>query len=337
MEFKNLKIKKFDIKILVVFFIFLILIASRRWQQLIEPSIWVEDGTIILPELLLDGLLSFFKPSNSYLTTSSKIISYISLLFGLENYALVSSYISLFFSTLVVMAVWLSPTKLSYKLFSALLVIFIPTNSEVFGTPLYSFWWASLLLFLAVLWDNNTINFNWRLFYIILGGLSSPLSVILFPLFLFRSWKNRQKTIEIVHGIVAFVIALIQAYFIISEQAKFSSLNIKDILLFTIPKYLGSYSLQHFITSEFHQKTELIILWSSGLITLVTLIFSIKKEKYLIVLLLIIAVTTSCLRVNPGIVHSALAGPRYFFSLSYYFLGLLLIVWIMKGNLCQVF
>jgi hypothetical protein len=52
-------------------------------------------------------------------------------------------------------------------------VLLVPTDGEVFAVSEYSFWWAGILLLLALLWDHGL---PWlRAGYIVLGGLSSPL------------------------------------------------------------------------------------------------------------------------------------------------------------------
>lgn len=65
---------------------------------------------------------------------------------------------------------------------SALLV---PTDREVFGVCLYTFWWTSFLLFLVVLWNERSQDIRWRLVSVLLGGLSSPVIFLITPFLLF--------------------------------------------------------------------------------------------------------------------------------------------------------
>ncbi|NJL44994.1 MAG: hypothetical protein HC922_03085 [Leptolyngbyaceae cyanobacterium SM2_3_12] len=79
-----------------------------------------------------------------------------------------------------------------------LIIALLPYNPEVFSTPLYIFWWTSLLLLLPLLrsLDNRINNPRERLTLVLLlliGGLSSPLCIILLPLMLLRASLTRQR------------------------------------------------------------------------------------------------------------------------------------------------
>ncbi len=145
----------------------------RRPDQFLSPYIWVEDGTIVLPAFAARGWWSILEPVNGYLIMASKLItlSAFQISFGLAAH--IALWLTVAFTTLVVLAVAFSPTHLRYKPLCALAVLLVPTDAEVFAVSEYAFWWAGILLILAVLWDGGR---PWlRAGYVLLGGLSSPL------------------------------------------------------------------------------------------------------------------------------------------------------------------
>jgi len=158
----------------ILFTSFTLLLASRRWLQLVSPQVWDEDGTKIIPGLINHGLTSFLTPVNGYLITVPKIISLISLTISFSHYPLISTILAWLFIASVGLAVAISPTHLKLKIACALLIFLIPSNPEVFGLPLYTFWWSSILLFLLALWDEKNLQLKWRVIFLFLGGLSSP-------------------------------------------------------------------------------------------------------------------------------------------------------------------
>ena len=70
----------------------------------------------------------------------------------------------------VVLAVAFSPTHLKCAPICALSIILVPTDAEVFVVSSYAFWWAGILVFLALFWDTRrgrdwlrlTVRRSWR-------------------------------------------------------------------------------------------------------------------------------------------------------------------------------
>lgn len=295
--------------------VLLLLLFLRRADALLYPSVWCEDGTQVLPSLILDGMAGLFTPVNGYMILSSKIISGLALLFGIQFYPLISSLFALIFSFGCVMAVWLCPTNLKYKFFCALGCILIPTDPECFGTPLYSFWWSGLLLILLVLWNADGDRLWLRVSLLLLAGFSSPLIVGLAPFFLARAiflrYSKHSKQ-EIIIGVAAMGIAAIQFWFILQQKSG-GVLDINMIMQNTIPKFLGGFVVWPiFKDSALYTSLQ----WIASIL-LVAIFVKINKKWSIWLLALILVyglmVALSVARVSPQILHPVLAGPRYFF------------------------
>jgi len=167
-------------KIILLALIIGTLLVLRRPYQFLYPAVWVEDGTVLIPEGLEYGFRAIFRPINGYLVFVPRIINLLSLQFPLEYYPEVSTFLGASFNIFVFFCVVYSPTILKWKTLCAIAVFLIPVNSEVYVLPSYTFWLASVLLILALLWDPSTEKGNrlissLRAFFLILGGLSSPL------------------------------------------------------------------------------------------------------------------------------------------------------------------
>ena len=137
--------------------VLLFLLFLRRADALLYPSVWCEDGTQVLPSLILDGLKGIFYPVNGYMILSSKIISGLSLLCGVQFYPTISSLLALLYSFGCVTAVWLCPTNLKYKFFLCPRLRFSSDRPRVF--------WNSPLFILVVWVAVNSTRFmecRWR-------------------------------------------------------------------------------------------------------------------------------------------------------------------------------
>src|SRR5690606_37439098 len=109
-----------------------------------------------------------------------------------------------------------APTLLRYKFLCAVAILFIPSNPEVFVLPLYSFWWGTLLVFLALLWNTDSRGHVLRIFCISLGALSSPIVILCVPLFALRLFFYRNR-IEVVSLFLVLFLSLVQGYFVFTK------------------------------------------------------------------------------------------------------------------------
>ena len=255
----SLKSIKLRYQLISLMALLLGLLATRRWQQIISPQVWAEDGVRILPQYIREGWFSFFEPVNGYLVTIPKIISAVSLEVSFLNYPLISTILSWLFITLVGLAIAYSPTKMHDKALCAIAVFMIPSDPEVFGLPLYTFWWSSLLLFLVALWDEKVPLIGWRIGFVMICGLSSPVIIAILPILYFRSYRYRSLHAEHTVASIATLIAAVQLYFILqisSSEAGFPPLE--SLLKFIVPKFFGRFLIGNWIDNG-------LCLWLAGM------------------------------------------------------------------------
>lgn len=300
---------KFKLTFILVCFSLLFL---RRPMEFIAPYVWAEDGTWNIPHYLDYGFWSLLQPVQGYLILPSKIISAISLKLSFVHYPELSIYLSALFSVFCLYLIAYAPTLLRYKVLCALAVLIIPSNPEVFVLPLYSFWWGTLLIFLALLWNTERKSNALRFFCIILAGLSSPIIILCAPLFILRAAIYRQRT-EVIITILIIVISTIQGYFVFTK-ADMTGVGVLDIVRDIVPilvKFIGQY-----FYSNISYPTDTLLTF----IVVPFLIWCwIRKRKELgfpfliLVCLYAIAILATVKRVSIDIIDPHNAGPRYFF------------------------
>lgn len=310
-NFSGLQTNNWRFKLAFVLLCFLLLFL-RRPMEFITPYIWNEDGTWNIPHYLDFGIFSLFQPVQGYLILPSKIISAISLKISFIHYPEISIYLSAFFSVFCLFLIAYSPTLLRYKLLCALAVILIPTNPEVFVLPLYSFWWGTLLIFLALLWNTEQKNNCLRFFCIVVAGLSSPIIVLCAPLFVLRAFFYRPR-IEIVSAGLVITLFTVQGYFVFTK-ANMTSIGLLDVLsnLITIlAKFIG----QYFYRNISYPADVLLMC------TVVSFLFWCWYKKktelglpfFLLFCLYALAIFATVKRAPIEMIDPHTAGPRYFF------------------------
>jgi hypothetical protein len=294
----------------LLFVLFTVLTASRRHWQYLSPQVWAEDGTNVIPGLALHGWASFIEPVNGYLITLPKLITMLALSISVVHYPLISSLISAACMGLVATAIALSPTHLRGRFLCALAVCMVPMDPEVFGLPLYMFWWSSLLLFLLALWDEEHAKLAWRLLFLLAGGLSSPMVMLVFPLLLLRSYRYRHIRAELVLGVVICAIVALQGSYIAAGGGG-TMPPLEHILINLVPVFFGHFALGGLSTDPNW-------LWAGGLVViflLSTWIWQARRSPHtwILVFLLAGAICMVVLRVDPRVLNPRLTAQRYFF------------------------
>jgi hypothetical protein len=325
-SFARRAISRHRVRIALLFFACLGLLASRRWQQLVQPQTWNEDGSVVLPQLMSEGWVTLLEPMNGYLIASSKIISVFSFSVSLAHYPLVSTAITWIFTALVGVAIAIAPTILRGRTLCALAVFLVPTDPEVFGLPLYSFWWAALLLFLVALWDERAPADGWRLGFLMLGGLSSPVVVMVLPILCMRAWRSGQNRREWVVAAVATVLSTLQLMLIVQGSAG-TIPPLQSVLESTVPIFLGWFLVGNWMPRPF-------LLWVAGvLLAALTAVWAFGERETgrapVLLYLLGGSVALAVARFDPSLLHPSLAGPRYFF------LPFVCLYWILVQIVCS--
>lgn len=286
-----------------------IIIAGRRWFQFVHPDVWVEDGTLVIPSYVEHGWFGLFTPVAGYLIIPAKLVSFIALSITFVHYAFVSTVLATIVQASCVAAIASAPTMLPARIVCAFAVVFLPSGTEVFGLPVYTFWWTTLMLFVALLWNSDGY-FGTRVALLAVGALSSPFVIAMVPIFAVRAAVERRRS-DIIVCVWAVVFAVIQAYYVMRENAASgnlitSLLNIKVL----ISKYFGTalFSLSIHGAGAFG-----FLLISFLLLGFFTMTRKDRLAYFLLGLCLGAAIVSSVARVPVTAPHPLLAGPRYFF------------------------
>ncbi|QLH42758.1 MAG: hypothetical protein HWD59_08595 [Coxiellaceae bacterium] len=199
----------------------LVLLVLRRPDQLFHAYVWDEDKNIMLQWFDLGVIKTFLAPINGYLITISKLINFSALHISFLYYPEVSTALSILFDFLVLLMVAYSPNVLGWRKIAALSVVLIPASTEIQILPLYTFWFAGILLLVSLLWQFKQESKTWyavRIIMMLLGGASSPLIVSLAPAFWLRLIYLRTIR-ETVIASIATVFALIQGWFVYTQSS----------------------------------------------------------------------------------------------------------------------
>ena len=196
---------------LIIFAVAAIIIALRRPDQIRNPEVWNEDGLFIIPQILQAGFSAVFLPVNGYLILPSRLITWAALQFPLEIYPFVSTIIGLTVQAACVASIACAPSYLRWPAACALVTCVLPMNAEVYLLPQYSFWWTTLLLFLALIWKTGERPVT-RTAFAIIGGFSTPLVAPIAALFVLRLAVTRSWKDDLPPTIAVCIIAAILAH-----------------------------------------------------------------------------------------------------------------------------
>jgi hypothetical protein len=289
--------------------IFLLLLASRRWDQLVSPQVWCEDAWLI-EGFIKAGWYEFLLPLNGYLTLMPKLITSTSLIISIYHYPVISTVLTWVFTTFVASTVAFAPIHLRGKALCAISIFLIPSDPEVFGLPLYTLWWSAILLIVCALWDEKVPARFVRTAFVLAGGLSSPYIFIALPVFYFRAFRYRAHRAERMIAVVATIVAALQIPFVILG-AKKEIPPLSSICQHVVPKFCG-----WFVLGNLYQDSSL--LWAAGLsvvILVTSYLFFQRRDPaaWILFALFAGAIFSSIVRVDPSILVPSRAGPRYFF------------------------
>jgi hypothetical protein len=306
------------VKVALVAAAFFAILCARRWQQLLHPQVWDEDGVVILRDLAQVGPGSLFLPVNGYLICIDRLISTIGLFVSVAQYPAVSTILAWAFIIAALLAVSFSPLVIRGGPLLAIGALLVPTDPEVFGIPLYAFWWAGLLIIAAALWRPREPGVGWRIGFVIVGGLSSPVILLGLPLFLVRAAVFRRDRRELVITGVAVVCAAIQLFTLHQAHlAAGKSLLSAENLLRVPAQFLGNYvvgSLARTNPSIGHDL--LLVVGTLTLVVVAAAVWNDRRHVWTWLPLLYLwfgSIALSSARIDVAAINPVTAGPRYFF------------------------
>lgn len=305
------------------FLVAALLIAIRRWPQIADPAVWVEDGVLVVPGLLEHGWRFIFEPLNGYLILPSKLTSWLALKLSFTHYAFVSTILSTLVAALCVSLIAVCPSILPARLALAFATVLVPIYPEPFGLPLYVFWWTSLLLFVALFWRGDGV-FG-RATCVVVGGVSSPLVIVLTPLFVLRLSFDRSFG-ALVAALLSILVSALQAYFVFTTANSQTNRDFSiEALGLGIEKFFGFFA---FLDSA--------MALPAGLLLIALLLFGLRfvegRFAYLLLGLCLMATIVASLgRMEVAAFHPVRAGPRYFFY-PYIIIFWMLIYLVVRGR-----
>ncbi len=298
----------------------LLVLFYRRPDQFLHPYIWVEDGTYNLKAFADRGAWSLFEPVAGYLVLASKLITLsaykLSFLWAPE----IAAALTVAFTCCVTASVAFAPTHLRWRPLCALFAIAVPTNSEVFAVSEYAFWRAGLWIVLALVWDTDKGKQALRLFFLIVGGLSSPIIIPLSCLFVLRAAIERRRSETICAG-VAVLVGGAQAAILHFHSGPPAPVGKSTIPLF-VEKFLGL-----FVGAWSGSEDVMVVIgWAVALLIAIAAFLAKRRlDRPLAILALSwVCVTVVVLFRYPlSVIDPFTAGPRYFFY------GFILLGWIL--------
>jgi hypothetical protein len=304
-------LKSYRLKYLYIPIFFLILVIFRSWHRIKYPEIWVEDGMPVLYGYINHGFSDLFATVAGYYLVGPKLISYITWIISPTQYPLLSSLLSCLITTYVLWRISTAPLFLRGGILLAFFCVWIPTNAEVFGLPLYMGWWLQLLLLIAVFYKFNSGDWIERAAIVLVASLSSPVCLVVFPLFFIRFLISKLKN-ELYFAIYALLVASLQAYAIYSATSAVSGglpyLNM-DSLFLIVPKFFGA-----LVVGNLYSKVDWILGACLFILSAYVLI-SLRRSWiiWFLAYLIGISVALSLARADINLLHPSLSGPRYFF------------------------
>lgn len=291
---------------------FCLLLLLRRGDTILVPSVWNEDGSIILPDMMRNGLGTLLHPLNGYFITIPKLIDLIAFAISATWFPLINAILAWLVAVGVGLAVAFAPTMLRHRALAALAVFLVPTDPEVFGTGLYTLWWAGILLLLVALWRADDRKILIRVVLLTVAGLSSPLILVVAPLLVVRAMRWRNVSELVLAGIGVAIAGVQGVTLVISTMTGTSSPPGSSGMSFA-PILLGEY-LAHSWTISSHIRV------AAGFVVIILLIvgpFLVRSRPRWTALalgyLLAASVLLSIARAGGFSLDPIVTGPRYFF------------------------
>jgi hypothetical protein len=298
--------------------IFFLILYARRSAQLLHPQVWDEDGLVIMRDLIQAGPASILWPLNGYLLVIPRTITFLALSVSVSYYPLISTLLAWAFTIAALIAISVSPLALRGGVLLAIAAGLVPSDPEVFGLPLYTFWWAGLLVVAAAFWRPQGGATAWRLAFVASGGLSSPVILLALPLFLCRAAMWRRDVAERIVAIaatlcaIAQIAALVQSH-VVAQQSLLSTSG----LLAALPMFFGNYVAGSVVRAQPQFAT--VIEWVVAVATLAVIAVALRTGRRHIAMLAALlyllfgSIALSAARAPILILDPVLTGPRYFF------------------------
>jgi hypothetical protein len=293
----------------------LIVWIARRPEQLTRPYVWDEEA-VVLKDFIESGWAAALTPVQGYLVLPSSPLLALGAQISLTDVP-TTSYISASLVFVVTVVMLVVPDSrwgdLKIRAAMAITMALVPTNPEVFGVLLYSFWWSTLWPLIILGWKRSLWAI--RVPLLAIAALSSPAGGALFVLFFiaYALWRRRH---DLISG------AILLAGLVVEIVVFFSSTRAE-----TIRSPATAVAEQVLRTGGYFETQWLPVgQLDRGLLALAGLLFlaflagagiylaaSVGRPEALLLTLAALLFTGLSAVPAPLISHPVVAGPRYFF------------------------
>ena len=285
----------------------------RRPDQFLNPAVWVEDGTVNIPDYVANGWASLFHPIAGYFSLPIKFLHAIAQTLSFRWLPELGLWLSVLFTYGVLAIVATTPTTLRLPFVCAAATLAIPCDSEVFAVSLYVGWWGSLLALPPLFWrDDGKPRTALRLSLIVVGGLSSPFVVVLAPLYALRAAVRRTRVDYLCFAVCAVVTIAQIASLKWHGSPSMGAISLAPLVI--IEKFFGYFV----VGTSTPGMNDAIVYIGFALVGFIAWAWLQHRRELgftflLVAAALAAAITATLVRIPVEAIHPKLAGPRYFF------------------------
>jgi len=166
----------------------------RRPAQLTRPYVWAEESHV-LSDYAHHGWVSAVHSIGGYEALPASFLTTLSVQISFARLP-VLMYVFATLIYLITISIIVFPESrwgdFRLRAAFAVCVTLVPTNPEVFGVLLYSFWWATLWPLAILAWKNP--NYKIRIPLLVIASFSSPAGGALCIVFLIAYLRKRQRS-----------------------------------------------------------------------------------------------------------------------------------------------
>jgi hypothetical protein len=164
----------------------------RRPGQLTHPYVWQEEVTI-LRHYLSGGFIGALRPVEGYLILPPAFLFAVAAKISIVQLPWLTSAFALLVFVATILMILVVDSRwgdLKTRAAMAATAALVPTNPEVFGVLLYSFWWATLWPLIILGWRRSLWALRAPLLAI--AALSSPAGGSIFFVYAISYWRSRR-------------------------------------------------------------------------------------------------------------------------------------------------
>lgn len=226
----------------ITFFLIATLLFLRDQNAFLHPMFWAEDGVLFFQQNIILGWHAIFTAYAGYLDFIIRIVAVIAGYFPFKWQPALYNYAALAVMFFVISRIFSHRIQLPIitKVFFSLALVLVPSNGEPFMILTNVQFVTAILLILLLIQSPpiKTRDYIGDLFIALLIGLSGPISVLLMPLFLWKTYKEKSNYSRHLL-LVILVVVCIQLYFLLHNN-NLEVVSLKQETLLDWLRYFGT-------------------------------------------------------------------------------------------------